>query len=265
MLLNIFLIRNGVICFVRLAVFIVILQDSTLLVETMISCLENNCNVFEKDVRVIVYDNKEFIAKYRCGKCVSFSCDVRVHRYRRYRERSRITEKRLRCVFCKSRERRKLAGRYLVKTVPRSFTCHHVIRGLLICKGEFGSYGSYALKLKRERRMWYVAPLFQKRGGTDKYKMKFKFNTEIMNTQYDFSKNVFKGLVHRMAFCKFNLCRDIEKNPGPHPIDSSKTIHAPYCQGDVLVFGSNAGSQCVAMSLCALIYNYDRKLINSSW
>ena len=29
------------------------------------------------------------------------------------------------------------------------------------------------------------------------------------------------------------------------------------------MFGSNAGSQCVAMSLCALIYNFDRKLINS--
>ena len=32
-------------------------------------------------------------------------------------------------------------------------------------------------------------------------------------------------------------------------------INAPYCQGNVKVFGENAGQQCVAMSLCALIYS----------
>ena len=39
-----------------------------------------------------------------------------------------------------------------------------------------------------------------------------------------------------------------------HHVDPSKTIQAPYSQGDV-VFGQNAGQQCVAMSLCALIYH----------
>ena len=34
-----------------------------------------------------------------------------------------------------------------------------------------------------------------------------------------------------------------------------KKIHAPYCQGNVVVFGENAGQHCVAMSLCALIYS----------
>ena len=34
-----------------------------------------------------------------------------------------------------------------------------------------------------------------------------------------------------------------------------KKIHAPYCQGNVVVFGENAEQQCVAMSLCALIYS----------
>ena len=32
-------------------------------------------------------------------------------------------------------------------------------------------------------------------------------------------------------------------------------INAPYCQGNVKVFGENAGQQCVAMSLCALVYS----------
>ena len=49
----------------------------------------------------------------------------------------------------------------------------------------------------------------------------------------------------------------LEKNPDPvmHHVDPSKTIQAPYSQGDVVVFGQNAGQQCVAMSLCALIYH----------
>ena len=38
-------------------------------------------------------------------------------------------------------------------------------------------------------------------------------------------------------------------------VDPSKTIAAPYSQGNELVFGQNAGQQCVAMSLCSLIYN----------
>ena len=53
------------------------------------------------------------------------------------------------------------------------------------------------------------------------------------------------------------LSTDIEKNPGPsvYADHSSKTIHAPYCQGNVVVFVKNAGQQCVAISLRALIYN----------
>ena len=39
-----------------------------------------------------------------------------------------------------------------------------------------------------------------------------------------------------------------------------KTIHAPYCQGNVVVFGENAGQQCVAMSSCALIYSKIRRI-----
>ena len=55
---------------------------------------------------------------------------------------------------------------------------------------------------------------------------------------------------------QFKLCTDIERNPRPSVyVDATKTIHVPYCQGNVTVFGENAGQQCVAMSLCALIYS----------
>ena len=33
------------------------------------------------------------------------------------------------------------------------------------------------------------------------------------------------------------------------------TVHADCHQGDASMFGSNAGKQCVAMSLCSIVYN----------
>ena len=36
----------------------------------------------------------------------------------------------------------------------------------------------------------------------------------------------------------------------------SRTIHAPYSQGNTDIFGKNAGRQCVPKSLCPLIYLY---------
>lgn len=76
---------------------------------------------------------------------------------------------------------------------------------------------------------------------------------------------LYKSQAHAANYCKFKLISDIEKNPGPPPmhVDSSKTIAAPYSQGNELVFGQNAGQQCVAMSLCSLIYN-TRQSISSA-
>ena len=71
----------------------------------------------------------------------------------------------------------------------------------------------------------------------------------------------YKSLIHRVNFGQFKLSTDIEKNPGPSGhVDATKTIHAPYCQGNVVVSGENAGQQCVAMSLCALIYSKIRRI-----
>ena len=68
--------------------------------------------------------------------------------------------------------------------------------------------------------------------------------------------SAYNSLNHRLNFGQFKLCTDIEKNTGPSVyVDATKTIHTPYCQGNVTVFGENAGQQCVAMSLCALIYS----------
>ena len=45
--------------------------------------------------------------------------------------------------------------------------------------------------------------------------------------------------------------------------DPSETLTAPYSQANKLVFGQNSGQQCVAMSLCSLIYN-NKQGINSA-
>ncbi|CAB3995693.1 ATP-dependent DNA helicase PIF1 [Paramuricea clavata] len=103
-----------------------------------------------------------------------------------------------------------------------------------------------------------------------KYKLNFRksINRNINNSTNSAlsrpKKDTFKDLQHRINYCELNLSGDIEVNPGPAFVDPAKTIHAPYCQGDVSVFGENAGRQCVAMSLCSLIYTHSNGSIPDS-
>jgi len=51
---------------------------------------------------------------------------------------------------------------------------------------------------------------------------------------------------------------DVEENPGPtifDVIDPMRTVSADYSQGNEALFGENAGKQCVAMSVTAIIYH----------
>ena len=70
------------------------------------------------------------------------------------------------------------------------------------------------------------------------------------------------------------LSNDVEENPGPRSIndivDPTYTVHADFNQGNELMFGMNAGKQCVAMSLYAIVYKeiksvsiWDRMMLNS--
>ena len=47
-------------------------------------------------------------------------------------------------------------------------------------------------------------------------------------------------------------------------VEPSKTIAAPYSQGNELVFEQNARQQCVAMSLCSLIYIKKQGIISAN-
>ena len=87
-------------------------------------------------------------------------------------------------------------------------------------------------------------------------------NTEIgrnINTYRNSSLSInrratYKDLHHRINHCKLSLSGDIKVNPGPAFVNPIKTIHAPFCQGSVDIFGENTGRQCVPMSLRSLIY-----------
>jgi len=63
----------------------------------------------------------------------------------------------------------------------------------------------------------------------------------------------------------YNVCvpllirqaNDVEENPGPtifDIIDPTATVSTYSSHGDEALFGVNAGKQCVAMSLTAIIY-----------
>ena len=85
-------------------------------------------------------------------------------------------------------------------------------------------------------------------------------NLPLCTCNYPFY-NAYNSLNHQLILANFKLCTDIEKNPGLSVyLDATKTINAPYCQGNVTVFGENAGQQCVAMSLFALIYSKITKI-----
>ena len=78
------------------------------------------------------------------------------------------------------------------------------------------------------------------------------------------NKMVYKSLNHKMNNIASKLAGDIETNPGPFVVDPSKTIHAPYSQGNSFVFGSNAGKQCVAISLIAILFDFIYSIRSSS-
>ena len=113
-------------------------------------------------------------------------------------------------------------------------------------------------KLVRKRGKVYLSSKHQSTGDLDGMRYPNRLlskNLPLCTCNCPFY-SAYNSLNHRTIFGQFKLCTDIEKNPGPpFYVDATKTIHSLYCQGNVTVFGENAGQQCVAMILCALIYS----------
>ena len=118
-------------------------------------------------------------------------------------------------------------------------------------------------KLVRKRGKVYLSSNQERRcylGGVRNQNRVLSKYLSFCTRNYPFY-SAYKSLNQRVNFGQFKLSTDIEKNPGPSVyVDATKTIHAPYRQGNVAVFGENAGQQCVAMSLCALIYSKIKRI-----
>ena len=157
---------------------------------------------------------------------------------RRCTEPSRLPVKQMKR-FLKKRKLRKRIRNYVMKNFPKSSKVNQVIQAPLLCKTVVYAYGE-RMKEANEFRM------------TTKYPL--RSTCEVL----------CKSVNHKMNDNAIKLSGDIATNPGPLVVDPSKTICAPYSQGNSLVFGSNAGKQCVAMSLIALLLDFINSIRSSS-
>ena len=122
-------------------------------------------------------------------------------------------------------------------------------------KQESGLYKEMRRKPIFRTRNVYSSMRYVYNSCRDKHRKKYLKYLRFFLCNFPYSE--YKGVIHRGNCTKNKLNNDMEKNlhPGMHYVDPSKTIKAPYSQGDVVVFGQNARQQCVAMSLCASIYH----------
>ena len=148
--------------------------------------------------------------------------------------------------FLKKRKLRKRIRNYVLKNVPKSSKVYQVIRAPFLRKTVVFADGRRIIDAN-EFRM------------TKKYPL--RNSCKILSLG---SKMVYKSLNHKTNNIASKLSGDIETNPGPFVVNPSRTIHAPYSQGNSLVFGSNAGKQCVAMSLIAILFDFIYSIRSSS-
>ena len=66
--------------------------------------------------------------------------------------------------------------------------------------------------------------------------------------------NLYKNGDYRRSFAKVTPFNDRDKSwAAKNNVDPTLAVKALYNQDDITIFGVNAGEQCVAMSLCALM------------
>ena len=140
--------------------------------------------------------------------------------------------------FLKKRSLRNRIRNYVSKNVPKSSKLYQIIREPFLCKTVVFGNGERITEVN-ETRM------------TKKYTLRNRCKMLSLENEM-----VYKSLNHKINNIANKLSGDIETNPGPFVVDPSKTIHAPYSQGNSFVFGSNAGKQCVAMSLIATLFDF---------
>ena len=216
-------------------------------------------NTFENKAQpsVVVDIDKESVdnLKFRSRYAKFLYCKSVRRRHQRDREPSRIPVKQLSRALHKSRHFRKLVRKYILKNVPKSSAMHLFTKlSVLYRKLDYMFVKRRSPAKKRSTKKKWCTAHQRKRPRTCGRRVKVRCN-------YTSVRSVYMDADHRMNRTEFKLFNDVERNPGP--IDHTRTIQAPYSQGNVELFGQNAGTHCVAMSLTSLIYNYRNNIISS--
>ena len=180
---------------------------------------------------------------------------------RRCRAPSRLPVKKLKSLLQKTRKVRVFVWKGIRKNTPLSSKIHCYVNNRNCL--ELKRYRSTSPKFVRKRGKVYLSSKHQTRGDLSWMRCPSRILSKyscFCTGNYPFY-SAYKSLNHLVNFEQVKLFTDIEKNPGPSIfVDGTKTIHAPYCQANVSVFGENAGQQCVAISLSALIYSKIRRI-----
>ena len=183
----------------------------------------------------------------------------------RSREPRRIPPKELARVLRKSRQLRRLARNSILRNFPKSSKIHDYTAVVAFQRASMYGYVCSGGKrnMFRTRLNWrnnFVETSQRKPSNNNRRKLQKISATSRTNDITNQRPDVFKSLTQRTNYCEFLLSRDVEQNLRPTIVDPTKTIAAPYSQGNVAIFGTtNAGRQCVAMSLAALVFNFRKK------
>ena len=188
---------------------------------------------------------KETSRRSRFGMFICSVDSRRSGKRRRCIEPSRLPVKQMKR-FLKKRKLRKRIRNYVSKNVPKSSKVYQIIGAPFLHKSVVFANGERLREVNKFRMI-------------KKYPL--RNSCKMLSLE---KKMVYKSLNHKMNNIASKLSGDIETNPGPFVVDPSKTIHAPYSQGNSFVFGSNAGKQCVAMSLIATLFDFIYSIRSSS-
>ena len=228
-------------------------------------------NIFaekEKTITPAKISRSRFSKYYECRSYVSRAAQ-------HHREPSRIPVKKLVRVLNKQRKFRKVIRRYVIINIPSTSKIHgftHAFSSLrrrplnfsnerqkLIKRNK--SFTQHESQIIKKDNFSYKIPIKNENvfcvAGTKDITTRFEslfWNTSqtlivLARSLYLLGRIIYVPLLLRMA-------NDVEENPGPtlyDIVDPSKTICADFSQSNARKFGPNAGKQCVAMSLTAIV------------
>ncbi len=162
---------------------------------------------------------------------------------RRDRAPSRVPAKKICRLLTKSRKLRRTVRKEIKRNVPASSCIHRYTQTSshefqrVFSNNCFHEFIKTRLNCKKSDSVRSAGHLKTKK----KPGIKKQFYTNLKT--FDKTKKLmYKDSNHnyKVNYCKLSLCGDIEVNPGPTFNNPISTIHAPYSQGSVDIFGENA-------------------------